>query len=95
MFDPFFTTKPVGRGTGLGLAISQSLVERLGGRITVDDDPGGGAAFVVHLPRRPHASARLPRIATAGASVAGAADASELVEAQLRVHGMDAADPDL
>lgn len=88
VFDPFYTTKPVGRGTGLGLAISQSLVERLGGRITIEDDPGGGAAFVVHLPLRQDASARLPR-------PAATADASELVEAQLRGGGMDTADPDL
>ncbi len=89
IFDPFYTTKPVGRGTGLGLAISQSLVERLGGRISIDDDAGGGAAFTVHVPRRALASARLPRAS------AGAADASELVEAQLRGGGLDAADPDL
>lgn len=89
VFDPFYTTKPVGRGTGLGLAISQSLVERLGGRLTIDDDPQGGAAFTVHLPRRPAAaSARAPRVA--GAPV----DASDLVEAQLDARGMSAADPD-
>lgn len=86
VFDPFYTTKPVGRGTGLGLAISQSLVERLGGRITLEDDPAGGAAFVVHLPRRPRESGRAPRLP---------ADASVLVEAHLRADGAGAADPDL
>ncbi|MCO5166586.1 MAG: HAMP domain-containing histidine kinase [Planctomycetes bacterium] len=86
VFDPFYTTKPVGRGTGLGLAISQSLVERLGGRVTLEEDPSGGAAFVIHLPRRPRESGRAPR---------AAGDASDLLEAQLRVAGAGAADPDL
>jgi signal transduction histidine kinase len=34
-------------GTGLGLAISQGIMERLGGRITVDSEPGHGAAFTI------------------------------------------------
>jgi signal transduction histidine kinase len=34
-------------GTGLGLAISQEIMERLGGRITVESEPGQGAAFTV------------------------------------------------
>jgi two-component system OmpR family sensor kinase len=38
-------------GFGLGLAISRALVERHGGRISVDAQPGKGATFSVHLPR--------------------------------------------
>ncbi len=53
IFDPFFTTKPVGQGTGLGLSISYRIVEDHGGRIDVDNEPGGGAHFVVHLPLKP------------------------------------------
>ncbi|MBI5566717.1 MAG: PAS domain S-box protein [Chloroflexi bacterium] len=34
-------------GTGLGLAISHEIIERLGGRITVESEPGHGAAFTV------------------------------------------------
>lgn len=90
VFDPFYTTKPIGRGTGLGLAISQSLVERLGGRISIEQDPGGGGAFTVHLPKRQRdASARLPRL-----DADDTADASELVEAQLRGRGAAGVDPD-
>jgi signal transduction histidine kinase len=50
IFEPFFTTKPTGRGTGLGLSISQSIVERHGGRIDVDEGSLGGCRFRVVLP---------------------------------------------
>lgn len=35
---------------GLGLAISQGIIELHGGRLWVEDTPGGGASFVFHLP---------------------------------------------
>lgn len=52
IFDPFFSTKKVGEGTGLGLSISYGIVERLGGRIVAESEPGHGAMFTVYLPAR-------------------------------------------
>jgi PAS domain S-box-containing protein len=51
VFDPFFTTKEVGRGTGQGLALSRTMiVERHGGTLTFDTEPGTGTTFHVRLP---------------------------------------------
>lgn len=54
IFDPFFTTKEVGEGTGLGLAICFSILEKLGGSLTVDSIVGQGATFSVNLPSEQH-----------------------------------------
>ncbi|AKF08578.1 sensor histidine kinase [Sandaracinus amylolyticus] len=51
LFEPFVTTKPTGSGTGLGLAVCWTIVERVGGTISAEDAPSGGARFVVRLQR--------------------------------------------
>jgi PAS domain S-box-containing protein len=51
-FDPFFTTRRDQGGTGLGLHIVYSIVtNRLGGRLDLDSQPGGGTQIQIILPR--------------------------------------------
>lgn len=49
LFQPFYSTKG-DLGNGLGLYISHEIVERHGGTIEVQSDPGSGTIFRVHLP---------------------------------------------
>jgi hypothetical protein len=51
IFDPFFTTKEPGKGTGLGLSVSNTIIESLGGRLTVHSEPGRGTEIKIILPR--------------------------------------------
>ncbi|MEY2567365.1 MAG: hypothetical protein QOE35_1894 [Actinomycetota bacterium] len=45
------------RGAGIGLAVVKDVVERMGGSVSVEPAPGGGARFVVMLPTRPAGTA--------------------------------------
>jgi len=49
IFDPFYTTKRR-EGTGLGLSISKTLIDRQGGTMTVESEPGKGTLFTIWLP---------------------------------------------
>jgi len=49
LFTPYYTTKQY--GTGLGLAIVQSVVADHAGTIAVESRTGGGATFVITLPK--------------------------------------------
>ena len=51
IFDPFFTTKGVGKGTGQGLALARAIVvEKHGGSLTFETQPGKGTTFLIRLP---------------------------------------------
>gem|GEM_PF-645891 len=50
IFQPFFTTKDPGQGTGLGLSLSQGIILEHGGKIWAENNPEGGATFVLELP---------------------------------------------
>ncbi len=62
VFEPFFTTKEVGRGTGLGLPISARIVERCGGTIRIESEPGRGTEVLVTLPIRAPATPKNPTL---------------------------------
>lgn len=47
--DPFFSTKQQQGGTGLGLAISHSIIEKHGGAITFESEPGHGTLCRISL----------------------------------------------
>lgn len=49
IFDPFFTTKPVGEGSGLGLHISRRIIDKHGGSLSCQSQPGQ-TTFSIWLP---------------------------------------------
>ena len=59
IFEPFYTTRT--HGTGLGMAIVQRIIEAHGGEIRVADPQGGGARFLIRLPKliTPHSNLSL------------------------------------
>ncbi|MDP8264817.1 MAG: PAS domain S-box protein [Candidatus Aceula lacicola] len=50
IFEPFYTTKEPGKGTGLGLSTAYMILERHGGKISVESEVGKGTKFFVTFP---------------------------------------------
>lgn len=52
LFKPFerLETDPDVEGSGLGLALSKSLLEMMGGNLSVESQPGSGSRFTFELP---------------------------------------------
>lgn len=47
--EPFFTTKPPGKGMGLGVFLAQSVMDRVGGSLEFDSEPGRGTRVRIEL----------------------------------------------
>jgi PAS domain S-box-containing protein len=52
VFDPYFSTKQRGaqKGMGLGLTICHAVIQKHGGGIIIDSQPGSGTTVQCHLP---------------------------------------------
>jgi len=50
VFEPFYSTKKNAQGVGLGLSVVYGIVERHGGRISVESAVGKGTRFVMRFP---------------------------------------------
>ncbi len=69
--EPFFTTKGE-LGTGLGLSAVYGIIQRHGGMMDIESEPGGGTAFCIRLPAAPvDATMPVPQGEAAPKEVAG------------------------
>jgi PAS domain S-box-containing protein len=50
IFDVFHQISPDSEGEGIGLSIVKKIIDRLGGDIWIESDPGKGSKFYVSLP---------------------------------------------
>lgn len=66
IFEPFVRLAEDRWGWGIGLSLVQQLVRMHGGRIWVDDPPGGGSSFNVVLPQPAAAGDDVPDVEATG-----------------------------
>lgn len=71
IFSLFFSSKGL-KGTGLGLFISNKIVDKHGGSIAVDSEPGKGSTFTVRIPLEARPSTTVDGELAGGAPGAGA-----------------------
>ena len=87
IFDPFFTTKRE-KGKGFGLSGAYAIVDRHGGEMKVESEPGKGTLFTVWLPtgaEKPVAIPETPRPATVAATPEAPAPAKAAPGAKILV----------
>ncbi len=77
VFEPFFTTKAPGSGTGVGLSLCLNIVTAHGGQLNLQDTPGGGATFYIHLPLPEQQQAKENKAMPTTTTAAGAAAPAE------------------
>lgn len=58
IFEPFWRKENKTAGTGLGLSIAREIIGKLGGKIWIEETPGGGATFKIALASSRPASQR-------------------------------------
>ncbi len=80
IFNRFEKLNDFVQGTGLGLPICQSIVERLGGKISVESEVGVGSTFVMTLPYQQSLFA-----SDAGAVGANVADMGHRVDGRKKI----------
>ena len=75
IFEPFYRSSAVVaaqiHGTGLGLPVAKSIVEAMGGNLSVDSQLGEGSTFTLHLPvnsTKSHVAAADPEAAPSSLS---------------------------
>ncbi|MCP3917451.1 MAG: HAMP domain-containing histidine kinase [bacterium] len=56
VLEPFFTTKP--HGNGLGLSICRSIVWNMGGKLSIESEPGDGTRVLMRLPKADESRSR-------------------------------------
>lgn len=52
IFERFYQSDSFSKGTGLGLAISKSIIEQMGGEISVVSEPEKGSEFIFYIPAK-------------------------------------------
>jgi signal transduction histidine kinase/CheY-like chemotaxis protein len=59
IFEPFYTTKSLGKGTGLGLSVINTIIQNVGGTISVQSSKTSGTTFSIELPAKSHKPAKV------------------------------------